>query len=179
MWRKKPQSTEDAFRVLVRHADAGLRSQWHGADEWRGLTDVGHGQAGAVAGLLGNLSFLRLLSSPSLRCRQTVVPLALAQGLDVEPCWQLGATVEAAAVLDLLADPATESSVLCTHRETLQSLFGCLLGTCAPVPGAADPMDMSATWIVRGPVTDPKRARWEYLGSGAALLLERGVATVR
>src|SRR5215211_81668 len=111
MWRRKLQSVE-AFRVLVRHADAGLRSEWLGSDEWRGLTALGHEQARAVAGVLGGLQIRRLLSSPSLRCRQTVVPLARVQGLDAEPCPALGAQVGPEAVLALLADPATESSVL-------------------------------------------------------------------
>jgi phosphohistidine phosphatase SixA len=178
MWRKNHQSVEP-FRVLIRHADAGVRAEWHGSDEWRGLSDVGHGQARAVAELLWDLPFLRLLSSPSLRCRQTLVPLALAQGLDVEPSWELGSEMTAAAVLDLLTDPRTESSVLCTHRETLQSLFAVLPGTCPAIAGAQDPMDMAAVWIVRGSPIDPRRFRCDYLGSGAALLLDRKAATVR
>lgn len=178
MWRKKPESADEAFRVLVRHAYAGHRSEWRGSDEWRGLTDLGHAQARSVAELLRELPILHVLSSPSLRCRQTVVPLALAQDLDVEPCWALGSQVEAEAVLGMLTDPATASSVLCTHRETLQSLFRCIPGWSA-MDGAADPMDMAAVWIVRSSLTDPERARCEYLGSGAALLLQHhGAAKV-
>jgi phosphohistidine phosphatase SixA len=177
MWRSKRQSAE-ASRVLVRHAHAGVRSEWHGSDEWRGLTEVGHSQARAVADMLEDLSILCILSSPSLRCRQTVVPLALGHRLDVEPSLALGVQADTDAVLDLLADPATESSVLCTHRETLQGLFDRLPGGCAAVAGAEDPMDMAAVWMLRGSVTDPARARLEYLGSGAALLLDHGAAAV-
>jgi phosphohistidine phosphatase SixA len=176
MWRSKPQSAV-ASRVLIRHAHAGVRSEWHGSDEWRGLTEVGHSQARAVAEMLGDLPILRIFSSPSLRCRQTVVPLALAHGLDVEPCWALGSQADADAALDLLSDPETESSILCTHREALQSLFGRLAGGCSTVAGAQEPMEMAAVWILQGSVTDPDRARLEYLGSGAALLLQRDVAT--
>jgi phosphohistidine phosphatase SixA len=175
MSRRKREPVE-AFRVLVRHADAGLRSEWPGRDEWRGLTEVGHAQATAVAGMLSDLQILHIFSSPSLRCRQTVVPLALAGGLDVEPCWALGSRVEADTVLDLLADPATVSSVLCTHRETLQSLFGHIPG--GSMVAGSGPMDMGAVWIVRGTVTDPDGARCEYLGSGAELL-QHAVAAVR
>src|SRR5215207_5524854 len=102
MWHKKSQSAGEAFRVLVRHAHAGLRSEWRGSDEWRGLTDLGHAQARSVAGMLRELPTLHVLSSPSLRCRQTVVPLALAQNLDVEPCWALGSHGEVEAVLGML-----------------------------------------------------------------------------
>jgi phosphohistidine phosphatase SixA len=177
MWRRKLQSVE-AFRVLVRHADAGLRSEWHGPDEWRGLTGIGHGQARAVAEMLGELPIHRILSSPSLRCRQTVVPLARMHGLDVEPCSALGAQVGPEDMLGLLADPETESSVLCTHRETLQALFGWLAGAGSAVAGAAEPMDMAGVWILRGSVTDVEWPRCEYAGSGAALLLQQGVAAV-
>src|SRR4051812_27359493 len=103
MWRSKSLAAEPV-RVLVRHADAGLRSAWRGADEWRGLTTIGHQQSRALAGMLADLTVLRILSSPSLRCRQTVVPLALASGLDVEPCWQLGPYVKAEDALGLLSD---------------------------------------------------------------------------
>ena len=106
MWRRRTQPSEPV-RVLVRPADAGLRSEWCGSDEWRGLTDAGHGQARAVVRMIEDLPVLRILSSPSLRCRQTVVPLALARALDVEPCWQLGAFVAAADLAGLLADPTT------------------------------------------------------------------------
>ena len=176
MSRRKLEPAE-SFRVLVRHANAGLRSEWLGSDEWRALTDVGHAQATAVARMLGDLQIVQILSSPSLRCRQTVVPLALVSGLDVEPCWALGSQVEVDTVLGLLADPATVSSVLCTHRETLQSLFGRIAGG-SVVAGSENPMDMGAAWIVRGSVTDPDGARCEYLGSGAELL-QRAVAAAR
>lgn len=170
MWRKKSQAAEP-LRVLVRHADAGLRSEWCGSDEWRGLTGVGHRQAGAVAEMLWDLPVLRILSSPSLRCRQTMVPLALTRGLDIEPCWQLGLQVEPEDMLDLLADPETESAVLCTHRETLQSMFGYLAGAGWTFAEAGDPMEKAAVWILRGIAANAKRARLEYVGSGAALLV--------
>ena len=168
MWRRRSRPGEP-LRVLVRHADAGVRSAWYGSDEWRGLTGPGHSQAVAVAAMLGGLPLLRILSSPSLRCRQTVVPLALAEALDVEPCWQLGLQAEPADVLGLLADPETESAVLCTHRETLQALFGQLPGSGPAVAEAGDPMEMAAVWILRGTVGSGEPARLEYVGSGAAL----------
>ena len=170
MWRSK-SSCVDPVRVLVRHADAGLRSTWYGADEWRGLTNVGHEQARALASMLPEMTVLRILSSPSLRCRQTVVPLALRWALDVEPCWQLGPSVEAEDVIGLIADPETSSSVLCTHRETLEVLFEYLAGShhVPDMPGG-DPMEKAAVWVLRGAVGGAEPPRLEYLGSGAALV---------
>ena len=170
MWRRKAQPSEPV-RVLVRHADAGLRSEWCGSDEWRGLTDAGHGQARAVVRMIEDLPVLRILSSPSLRCRQTVVPLALARALDVEPYWQLGAFVAATDLAGLLADPTTASAVVCTHRETLQLLFEHLAGAYQMVAEAGEPMEKGAVWILRGTVGGPQAPRLEYLGSAAALVV--------
>jgi phosphohistidine phosphatase SixA len=170
MWRKKAQPIEPV-RVLIRHADAGLRSEWCGSDEWRGLTEAGHGQARAVVRMVEDLPVLRILSSPSLRCRQTVVPLALERALDVEPCWQLGAGVEAEDLIALLADPGTASAVVCTHRETLQVLFEHLAGSYQVVAAADDPMEKAAVWILRGTVGGTDAPRLEYLGSAAALVV--------
>src|SRR5215203_4275745 len=133
MWWNKSQRAEPV-RVLVRHADAGLRSAWCGADEARGLADVGHQQARALVGMLADLTVLRILSSPSLRCRQTVLPLALAYALDVQQCWQLGPEVEAEDAMGLISDPETASSVICTHPETLQALFERLAGPRSSAP---------------------------------------------
>jgi 8-oxo-dGTP diphosphatase len=168
MWRRKIRPSEPV-RLLVRHADAGVRSEWRGSDEWRGLTDVGHGQARAIVRMIGDLPVERILSSPSLRCRQTVVPLALARELDVEPCWQLGAFVRAEDVLALLADPGTASAVVCTHRETLQALFEHLAGTYQIAVEAVEPMEKGAVWMLRGAVGAPQAPRLDYLGSAAPL----------
>jgi phosphohistidine phosphatase SixA len=170
MWRRKAQPSEPV-QVLLRHADAGLRAQWRGSDEWRGLTDAGHGQARAVVRMIEDLPVERILSSPSLRCRQTVVPLALARALDVEPCWQLGAGVAVDDPIALLADPATASAVVCTHRETLQLLFEHLADVHEVVAEAAEPMEKGAVWILRGAVGGPQAPRLDYLGSAAALVV--------
>ena len=170
MWRRKAVSSEPV-RVLVRHADAGLRSQWRGSDEWRGLTDGGHGQAKAIVRMIEELPVERILSSPSLRCRQTLVPLALARTLDVEPCWQLGASVPPEDLIAMLGDPSTDSAVLCTHRETLQALFEHLAGTHQVVAEAAEPMEKVAVWIPRGAVGGARPPRLDYVGAAAALVV--------
>ena len=167
---KKTQVAEP-IRVLLRHADAGLKSEWYGPDDWRGLTEFGHDQARAVVAVLDGLPIQRILSSPCLRCRQTVVPLARALELDVEPCWQLGAAVEPADLVALLADPGTESAVVCTHRETLQLLFEHLAGTYQVLAEAAEPMEKGAVWILRGAVGGPRPPRLDYVGPAAALVV--------
>jgi len=155
------------FRVLIRHADAGSRAAWVGHDDWRGLTDLGCAQAVEAAARLQDLPILRVLSSPALRCRQTVVPLARELSVDVEPCWQLRGTVELEQVLQFLSDEETASAVLCVHRETLQMLLAHL----AEVEAAPtdSPMSMAAAWILYGTVGRDV-VRLEYLPA-----LEMGV----
>jgi phosphohistidine phosphatase SixA len=170
MWRHVRPEAGAPFRVLVRHADAGLRSTWSGPDEWRGLTDLGHAQAAAVAAKLRDLPILRILSSPSLRCRQTAVPIARELSLEVEPCWQLKSDVHLRHLLRLLGDCRTDSAVLCTHRETLQLLLADLAQLGA-VTGdeTAGPMAMAAVWILSGTLDDTASVRLEYLSPTAAV----------
>jgi broad specificity phosphatase PhoE len=141
-----------SFRLLLRHADAGSRSAWVGDDQWRSLTELGQAQATEVAARSRDLPLLRIFSSPSLRCRQTVVPLARELSLDIESCWQLGATVELRHLLRFLGEDETESAVLCTHRETLQMLFAHLAEVEAARADRVTPMSMAAAWILYGTV---------------------------
>jgi hypothetical protein len=72
--------------LLVRHAKAGDREKWDAPDDLRPLTAKGEAQAEALVDLLAGYDIDRVLSSPYLRCTQTVAPLASARGLAVEPC---------------------------------------------------------------------------------------------
>ena len=145
-------SSPRPFRVLLRHADAGSKSTWAGNDEWRGLSEFGHAQAAEVAVRLRDLPILRIMSSASLRCRQTVVPLARDLSLDVEPCWQLAATVQLEDPLWFLGEDETASAVLCTHRETLQLLLAHLAEVEAARVDRVGPMSMAAAWVLYGTV---------------------------
>lgn len=69
--------------VLVRHADAGHRSDFDGADSARPLSDRGARQADRLVPLLAGFAPTQVLSAPALRCVQTVEPLARATGLAV------------------------------------------------------------------------------------------------
>jgi len=69
--------------ILVRHAHAGHRSDFHGADVDRPLSERGVRQADRLARPLAGFAPTRVLSAPALRCVQTVQPLALATGLTV------------------------------------------------------------------------------------------------
>lgn len=70
--------------LLIRHASAGDRSEWEGEDSLRPLDRRGRRQAAALVDLLADYDVDRVLSSPAVRCVQTVEPLAAARGLEVE-----------------------------------------------------------------------------------------------
>jgi 8-oxo-dGTP diphosphatase len=70
--------------LLVRHASAGDREAWEDDDRLRPLDERGRRQAVQLIELLAPYRLERILSSPALRCVQTVEPLALARGLSIE-----------------------------------------------------------------------------------------------
>ena len=113
---------------LVRHADAGSRHEWHQPDDVRPLTDRGMRQARRLADLLGDRPIQRVVSSPSMRCRATVGPLAERLGLDVELD---GAVQEGAPLQDALAvvrGAALEEVVVCSHGDVIPDVLTWLIG---------------------------------------------------
>ena len=82
---------------LLRHAKAKDRENWTELDHLRPLTKAGWRQAEALIDLYANQELTRLLSSPYVRCVQSLEPLAKARGLPVETADGLaeGAPVEA------------------------------------------------------------------------------------
>jgi 8-oxo-dGTP diphosphatase len=69
--------------LLVRHAKAGHRELWRGADDLRPLTPDGREQAERLGALLALFGPVRLHSAVPLRCPQTLEPLARELGLSI------------------------------------------------------------------------------------------------
>jgi 8-oxo-dGTP diphosphatase len=65
----------------------------------------------------------RILSSPTLRCRQTVEPLARDRFLEVEPLAALGVGASPAQVRAVFWNQALRHAILCTHGETIGQLL--------------------------------------------------------
>lgn len=108
---------------LVRHGDAGDREQWEGPDHLRPLDENGWKQADQLADVLTGRGVQRVVSSPYVRCTQTVEPLA--GRLDV-PVEESAALAEGAPVDDtvaLLRSVAGTVTVLCTHGDIVPSLL--------------------------------------------------------
>ncbi|CAI7976635.1 MULTISPECIES: histidine phosphatase family protein [Parafrankia] len=110
--------------VIVRHALALPKNGWTGVDAARPLTARGIRQAKAFAGVVvRDLPVRRVLTSPALRCEQTVAPLAVDRALPLRRCAVLGVEGSTESLLDLLASDEAEDSVLCTHGERIRDLF--------------------------------------------------------
>ena len=109
--------------VLVRHGTAGDRASWGGDDRLRPLDDAGSRQAAALPEALATLRVTRILTSPYVRCVQTVEPLAAALGMEPE---QVESLAEGAARADVLAllETAGPGVLLCTHGDVCTELVG-------------------------------------------------------
>jgi 8-oxo-dGTP diphosphatase len=142
---------------LVAHMDAGDRTRWTGDQDVRPLSDLGRRQAARMAEALAVAPFDALYSSPALRCRQTLEPLAARFGLPIvvlpelretdgfapPPGWGRigledgwpdpnGAAYAAgrawAALGRIRATSAGGRVAVCTHGDVLPSLIAFLIG---------------------------------------------------
>ena len=106
--------------ILLRHASAGDRADWSGDDRLRPLDEKGRRQAAELVAPLSALGVRRVVSSPYVRCVETVEPLASALGLGVEQDDRLAEGAGAAAT-ELLAE---DGVVACTHGDVIHALVG-------------------------------------------------------
>jgi 8-oxo-dGTP diphosphatase len=73
---------------LIPHCTSVTRDGWAGSHDVRPLTELGMRQAEALAAVIGS-DVDGIYSSPAVRCRQTVAPLAAAAGLPVHDLAEL------------------------------------------------------------------------------------------
>jgi 8-oxo-dGTP diphosphatase len=101
--------------LLVRHASAGDRTTWEGDDRERPLDDRGRRDADELVELLASYNVQAILTSPARRCVETVQPLALARGLEIDPREQLGEQLQGEHGTDLVRTLAGQDVVVCGH----------------------------------------------------------------
>lgn len=114
---------------LIRHASAGTRNPSDDNDSKRTLDSRGIGQADLLADWLGSEPVQRIVSSPFIRCTQTVAPLArklgvavevddrLSEASPVEPAWK--ALVEFSEE----AGPTGADVAVCSHGDLIPDLI--------------------------------------------------------
>lgn len=135
---------------LVRHVHAGSRHDWDGADELRPITSSGRRQAEGLAAWLGAEPVKRIVSSPYVRCVESVQPLAAHLGLDVETSAALaeGAAVEAA--IALAGRCAADDAVLCSHGDVIPAMLDALARADHVALPRHLPCAKGSTWVLGG-----------------------------
>lgn len=131
---------------LVRHAKAGDRRKWTEDDRLRPLSKAGRRQAeGFVRAFLG-LEVGRILSSPYVRCEQTVRPLALDRGLPVELTEALAEGAPLEELLELVSELDDVAVVACAHGDLIPEAIEHVraLG----VPADDGPTKKASTWLL-------------------------------
>jgi len=108
---------------LVRHAKAGSRKAWSGDDQLRPLSKRGRTEARAVAKALAGEGITRIASSPFVRCRETVEPLAQRLDVPVELSDALAEGTPLADSLRLVEKLAGDTAVLCSHGDVVGNLL--------------------------------------------------------
>lgn len=119
---------------LFRHAHAGRRIDWDAQDEERPLSDLGRNQALVVAERLQSLDIDRILTSPYVRCVQSVEPLSEATGIVIEIEPRLAEQTSGERLNALLGE-LTPGTVLCTHGDIVSGLIGRIAAEGADLDG--------------------------------------------
>jgi 8-oxo-dGTP diphosphatase len=129
---------------LLRHADAGKRRHWDHDDPLRRLSQTGKMEAKIIAEDLSRLKVKRILSSPYIRCMETMDPLAEAIGRETIPekALQEGAGPRR---LWRLVRELEHTTVLCSHGDVITRFLRLLKGRGVTLDG---------------PTAIPKSAYW-------------------
>jgi len=143
---------------LVRHAKAGDASKWTEDDRLRPLSKTGRRQAEALVRSFKGVRFDRIVSSPAVRCEQTVRPLALDRGLRIEPAEELAEGAPLDGLLQLIAGLGEQAVVACAHGDLIPAAIDHLraLG----VPTDDGPSKKGSTWILEREGGAVVRARY-------------------
>ncbi|CCH77205.1 conserved hypothetical protein [Nostocoides japonicum T1-X7] len=123
--------------AVVRHAQAVARSDWKGRDADRPLDARGRRRSDALVPVLAAYAIDRVVSSPSLRCRDTLAPYAISasvrmrlrralseEGFEADPTGAEARTRKEIRRLRAM-------SALCSHRPVLPVILEAL-ATVAP-----------------------------------------------
>lgn len=108
---------------LIRHAAAGDRGAWSDDDRARPITKKGQRQSEAIADALVAHDIDAIYSSPFLRCRQTVEPLATRAGVQVEDSDHLAEGARESETFDWLRTMGGRNVVACSHGDVIPDVI--------------------------------------------------------
>lgn len=163
---------------LVRHARAAKRTQWSGPPLLRPLVDSGRAQARSIATALADSGIERIVSSPALRCRQTVAPLAHATGLPVELDERLAEGGDEAKLLECVAAARDRATVLCTHGDSIGAVLERLRGEGLAVEDEPR-FEKGSVWTIEGRGARAQTLRYLAPNPGASSDADLAKPTIR
>lgn len=121
--------------IIIRHAKAISRKDWHGTDPDRPLRPRGRVQSRQLIGVLGSYGVSELYTSPWLRCTATLQPYALDSRLSSTALAILNEEEGSddpdgvAEAMDLLRERAVKGHLpiaVCGHRPVLPHMLSAL-----------------------------------------------------
>jgi len=131
---------------LVRHAKAGSRSGWDGPDDQRPLSKSGRRQTAAITKALADSGVTRVITSPFVRCSQTVETLAEQLGIPLELSDALAEGAGIADALALVEKHADEDAVLCSHGDVIGDLLHHIETLGVALDG--DRLEKGSAWVL-------------------------------
>jgi len=144
---------------LVRHGAAGRRSTWESDDELRPLSNKGLRQAKGLVRLLEGEFISALLTSPHLRCRQTIEPLAAARRIAIQEADELAEGAGGKPIHQLAETLVGTNAVLCSHGDVIPELLDRLVRRGLDLQTPFD-CQKGSVWIVEIESGEFTRARY-------------------
>jgi 8-oxo-dGTP diphosphatase len=143
---------------LVRHAKAGDRKRWTEDDRLRPLSTRGRAQAEGLVRAFRGLAVGRVLSSPYVRCEQSVRPLALDRGLPVEPTEALAEGARLVDLIAMIADVDDAAVIGCSHGDLIEAAIEQLRSVGVPTDDGST--KKGSTWLLEREGGAVVRARY-------------------
>lgn len=137
---------EPGVIYMVRHAHAGDKKKWRKPDDVRPVSTKGQEQIATIVNRLVRTPINNVVSSPALRCEQSVAPIAARLGIKAKSVAALRRDAGVDEVLGLIRKHRGTRTVMCSHGETIGPLIEHL--------SADDSVD------VRGPMEWAKGSIW-------------------
>jgi 8-oxo-(d)GTP phosphatase len=138
--------------ILLRHASAGSRAAWPGADLARPLDARGAADADALAWMLRCYGPTRVISSAAERCVASVRPYAALTGskIEIEPLFTVGAQATPDAVTLRAAAIAAEAhpALICAHRENVPLLLAAACARLGSSPPEGSALVKGGFWVL-------------------------------
>ena len=119
---------------LVRHARAGSKRMWKAPDDQRPLDSTGLLHASGLVVLFPEPPSA-LIASPTLRCVQTLQPIADLHALPIRQDGRLGPSASLEEMVALLSEEGSAGVVFCTHGEVLERFYFALGSDLAHIDG--------------------------------------------